>query len=713
MNSRFSSSRALEVLHAIWFGLGEGIFTTAGNSPEKCRIGEGLRWFGDGPGGGRLAQARRADRPGVVDVRAGQRKFLRGGVMGARAEVGRHMDKVEGARPAALPEVVEPELPSLVDHAPDGDGWLHEIKLDGYRILCRIERGRATLLSRNGNDWTERFPELARAAAALPVEDAILDGEVAALLPDGRTSLHALQDALSRRDGAGLVYFAFDLLHRDGLDLSPARLVDRKAALERLLGGDAKGPIRYVGHLEGPGDEVFVRACRLGLEGVVSKRADSRYRAGRSKTWLKTKCGRTEDLVIAGYQVSKARPGLVRSIVVASHDRRGRLVYAGKVGSGFTDADLDVLGERLPKLARKDRPIEGNLPSPTSAIQWVDPVLVAEIEYDDITPDGRLRNARFHGLREDKRPEEAVREVVQPAEPVVEGVRLTHADRVLYPGQGATKRDLVAYYTAVAEFILPQIADRPTTLVRCPGGLGEPCFYQKHVKYWAPEPVRRVRIQEKHKVGDYLVADSLAALVGLVQIGILEIHTWNSTVSELERPDRLVFDLDPDPDLPWAETVEAARLVRDLLADIGLQSFVKTTGGKGLHVVLPIEPGPSWNDCTAFARAVSEGIAARDRRFITTMSKAKRHGKIFLDWLRNVRGATAVSAYSPRAREGATVALPIAWQELGPHLKPADFNLDTVPEIVASRKADPWARYSKIRQALTPEMIAIATGRKI
>ncbi len=301
-----------------------------------------------------------------------------------------------------------------------------------------------------------------------------------------------------------------------------------------------------------------------------------------------------------------------------------------------------------------------------------------------------------------------------PSQAVVEGVRLTHADRVLYPEQGATKLDLAAYYLAVADFILPHVADRPTTLVRCPGGLGEPCFYQKHVKYWAPAPVRRVLIQEKHKEGEYLVADSPAALVGLVQIGILEIHTWNSRAADLERPDRIVFDLDPDTELPWEETLDGARIVRDRLAEIGFESFVKTTGGKGLHVVMPLVPGPSWDECAAFSRAVSEAIAARDRRFITTMSKAKRHGKIFLDWLRNVRGATSVSAYSPRAKPGAPVSLPIAWEELGPDLKPADFNLKTVPEIVRARKRDPWRRYGKVRQALTPEMIAIATGgRKI
>jgi bifunctional non-homologous end joining protein LigD len=248
--------------------------------------------------------------------------------------------------------------------------------------------------------------------------------------------------------------------------------------------------------------------------------------------------------------------------------------------------------------------------------------------------------------------------------------------------------------------------------VRCPGGLGEPCFYQKHVKYWAPAPVRRVHIQEKHKEGEYLVADSRAALVGLVQIGILEIHTWNSVVSDVERPNRLVFDLDPDTELPWEATIDGARLVRELLGEIGFESFVKTTGGKGLHVVVPILPGPSWDECAAFSRAVSEAIAARDRRFITTMSKAKRQRKIFLDWLRNVRGATSVSAYSPRAKPGAPVSMPVSWEELGPKLRPADFNLNTVPDIVQSRK-DPWARYGKIRQKLTAEMIRIATGGKI
>jgi len=428
------------------------------------------------------------------------------------------------------------------------------------------------------------------------------------LLPDGTTSVQALK---AHRAGTGhgrLTYMIFDLLYLDGRDLTAARLEDRKMALARLLDSatDKAAVLRYGDHVVGAGAEFFAHACRLGLTGIVSKRRDAPYRAGRSSEWRHVKCRASKPSARAGRQ----RPAKV-------------------------DAKVD------------ERASQGH------------------------------------------------------KEPAVAGVRLTHADRILYPPHGTTKLDLARFYEAIAEWILPHLKDRPTTLVRCPEGAHKTCFYQKHVGYWAPESLRRVKIQEKRKVGVYLVVDSLASLIGLVQIGILEIHTWNSVVERLERPDRVVFDLDPGPGVKWTEVIECARLVREGLRGQGLESFVKTTGGKGLHVVMPLTPGPSWEETAQFSRAVAESTArANPRRYVARMAKAERHGKIFIDYLRNIRGATSVAAYSTRATPEATVSVPLAWDELSPRIIPDHFTIANLRARLAGLAADPWAAYWTTPQAL-------------
>jgi bifunctional non-homologous end joining protein LigD len=395
------------------------------------------------------------------------------------------------------------------------------------------------------------------------------------------------------------------------------------------------------------------------------------------------------------------------------HDGDGKLAYVGKVGTGFTQAQATALRGRLEKLEASASPIAGRPPRAAGA-HWVRPSLVAEVEFTEWTPDGRLRHPSFQGLREDKPARAVVRE--RPSAPAgndgpdgtarrgvaeVAGVRLTHPDRVLYPGQGITKRELALFYESIAEWILPQLASRPTTLVRCPEGIGEACFYQKHTGHWAPPSLRRVRIREKKKVGEYLVVDDLAGLIGLVQFGILEIHTWNSCTEHLEQPDRLVFDLDPGEGVRWAAVVAAARMLRERLRARRLESFVKTTGGKGLHVVVPIARGPGWDACASFARTFAEDIAReKPDAFLTTMSKAKRSGRIFIDHLRNVRGATSVAAYSTRARPGAPVSTPLRWDELADDVRSDHYTVRTLRRRLASLRGDPWARYARIRQHL-------------
>ena len=641
-----------------------------------------------------------------------------------------------GVRPAALPAFVEPQLATLVTAPPEGDEWLHEMKFDGYRVLCRIEGGSARLLSRKGLDWSARLPGVASAAARLGVRSAMLDGEVAVVLPNGVTSFNALQNALGGAGGGELVYFVFDLLHLDGNDLTGVPLERRKEVLRALLDTPSARPtLRYSDHVAGNGAAFLRHACRMALEGVVSKRRDARYESGRGRSWLKAKCIQEQEFVVGGFTDPEGRRSGIGALLLGVYDDDGKLVYVGKVGTGFTSRMAVELRRRLDALRTATCPFEKRPPGAAHA-HWGRPELVGEVEFTEWTPDGRLRHPSWKGLREDKPAREIVRE--RPAgtragprprsgkdaaggraKPVVArastrragktaagtaevaGVRITHPDRVLYPAQGITKLRLAQFYESIAEWILPHLRGRPTSLVRCPEGLAKECFYQKHVGVWAPAALRRVRIREKRKVGEYLIVEDLPGLVGLVQIGILEIHTWNATAERLEEPDRLVFDLDPGDGVPWGDVVAAARTLRSLLREIKLESFLKTTGGKGLHLVVPIDRGPGWDDCLAFARAVAEHLARESpRSFTAGAAKSERRGRIYVDYLRNLRGATAVAAYSTRARAGAPVSTPLSWDELGPRLRSDHFTVSNLGRRLATLRHDPWKDYSRTRQAL-------------
>ncbi len=646
-----------------------------------------------------------------------------GSAPGKRGAARRPAASLPGARRAALPKFVQPQLATLVSQAPAGEAWLHEMKYDGYRILARLDHGRVRLLSRNARDWTSHFPTIAEAVGRLPADQAMLDGEVAVLLPDGTTSFQALQNFLSGTGPGQLAYMVFDLLYLNGWDLAGARLEDRKGALQPLVesAGARAAPVRYSDHVVGGGPDFFAHACQLGLEGAISKRRDAPYRGTRGADWLKVKCIKQQEVVVGGYTEPEGSRIGIGALLVGVYDS-GQLVYAGKVGTGFNNRTLRELAKRLAPLEQDTCPF-ATRPAGVGRAHWVKPELVAEVTFGEWTTDGKMRHPSFQGLREDKPATAVVRE--RPAsveeatatrgaarrepvasthgtgEAIVAGVPLTHPDRMLYPARKTTKRDLALFYESIAEWILPHLKDRPTTLVRCPEGVDKECFYQKHTGYWAPEGVRRLKIQEKTKVGEYLVVDSLPALVGLVQIGILEIHTWNSVVQRLERPDRVVFDLDPGPGVEWKRVIEAARLIRERLRALKLESFVKNTGGKGLHVVVPLSPGASWDEGSAFARAVAEGIAREDPRgYIARMAKDERKGRIFIDYLRNVRGATSVAAYSTRAKPQAPVSVPLDWDELSPRVGPDHYTIANLPRRLAGLKADPWAGYWTARQKL-------------
>jgi len=650
-----------------------------------------------------------------------------------------------------------PQLASPATRAPEGDGWIHEIKYDGYRLLCRVRAGRARLISRNGKDWTERFPSVIEAVESLSIGDAVLDGEVAVVGADGRTRFQELQNALGGglREGA-LRYFLFDLLCHEGVVYVREPLITRKAALSELLSGSENPVLHYSDHVEGNGPAFHGQACRFGLEGIISKRRNSPYRPGRSKDWLKVKCLSVDEFVVGGYtEAAGSRVGF-GALLLGGHDVDGRLRFAGRVGTGFSDSQLRELALKLESLACRQSPFQDG-PDGRAArgMHWVRPVMVVQVAYAQFTDDGVIRHATFRGEREDRPAAEVVHPLFsgdaaparsapdsdsrdtrtssddtgdrtmdgdRPAPvrrsggrkaaarrssggPGIEGITITNPDKVMYPDAGITKGELAEYYARVAGWMLPWVADRPLTLVRCPNGIAD-CFYQKHIEGSVPPGIFSVPVREDDEEAEYAAVDSPAGLVGLAQLGVLEIHTWGSHRDDLERPDRFTLDFDPDPQLPWIRTVEAVLETRGFLGELGLRSFLKTTGGKGLHVVVPIQPDLGWASIKEFSRRVAAWIEADNPgKFTLSMSKERRRGRILIDYLRNGRGATAIEAYSTRARAGAPVAVPIRWEELADGVRSDTFDLRGTLDRLDSLADDPWADYAEVaRQRITAAM---------
>jgi bifunctional non-homologous end joining protein LigD len=639
-------------------------------------------------------------------------------------------------RPARnLPAFVEPQLATLVDEPPAGDEWLHEIKYDGYRAVTSVAGEQVAIRTRKGLDWTDKFGRLVPALQRLNCESALLDGEIAvADSSSGHTDFGALQEALSTGKGS-LTYYLFDLLQLDGKDLRRLPLKERKAKLRTLLASE-NAPLVYSDHVAGHGPEVFENACAMKLEGLVSKQADARYYSGRTRSWLKTKCGFEQEFVIIGWRPSDKAGRPFSSLLLAVREG-GRFRYAGRVGSGYSGERLDDLGRQFKALARKTVPVPDVPPDIARRARFVEPKLVAEIAFRGWTHDGLVRQASFKGLRSDKPATEVVREApvakreatqaarktkkalartaqarkaskaVRPrvalhardgAEEIA-GVRITHPDRVFYPDVKITKREVIAHYLSVADLMLPHIADRPLSLVRAPGGIGGETFYQKHASEGWPDEFKAISIREKSGTDRYLYITDERGLVAAAQMGVLELHIWCCHVDAVEKPDRLVFDFDPDAGLDFVHVREAAKQMRGMLQELGLQSFPMVTGGKGVHVVVPLRRGHTWDEHREFAEALARVMAERDPdRFIANMSKAKRRGKIFVDYLRNQRGATAICPFSTRARKGASVAMPVSWERLSRLDNAHPVAVGAVRSYVGSK--EPWPGYFKLKQGL-------------
>ncbi len=649
--------------------------------------------------------------------------------------------QLAGARRARQEEWIPPQLATLADEAPLGDEWVHELKYDGYRILCRVKNESATLVTRNDHDWTTKLQRIAEAAAVLPVKSAWLDGEVVALMSDGSISFQVLQSAFDTRSETNLVYYVFDLLYFDGYDLRQVALLDRKRALAAILPSDASGLIRYSDHVPGRGEVVFAEACRRGMEGIISKRTDAAYLAGRNRNWIKIKCAHRQEFVIGGFTDPSGSRVAFGALLLGVYDGQGQFQFAGRTGTGFSERSLKELHKRLTALEQPQSPFV-NPPRGVDArgVHWVKPRLVAEVSFAEWTNEGLLRQAAFQGLREDKAAKAVIKEGPGKHTPMraassgvskipvrrraraaessskkneasvagpttVAGVTVSHPDRVLFPDQGFTKLALARYYECVSPWLLPHLQDRPLTLVRCPVGYDKDCFYQKHANDKVPDTIGRVKISEDTGVSWYMIADSLPAVIGLVQMGVLELHTWGAKRDGLDRPDRIIVDLDPDPSVPWNFVIEAAQLVRTLLNELDLKCFVKTTGGKGLHVVLPLQRVHTWDEVNAFSKGLADHLVRLiPDRFIANMSKQKRKGKIYVDYLRNAKGATAIAAYSTRARPGAPVSVPLAWEELSVDVRSDHFTVANMVARLKVLKRDPWRDYFTVKQKLTRKM---------
>lgn len=606
----------------------------------------------------------------------------------------------KGARKAALPDFAPPMLASLAASAPTGERWLHEIKFDGYRLQARIEDGEVRLMTRSGLNWSQKFGKsIPEAFAALPVRSALIDGEVVVENASGASDFSALQKALTEGT-EGMLFYAFDLLILEDYDLRALPLTARKEMLEELL-SEAKGPLRYSAHFEETGGMVLRHACRLGLEGIVSKLKDSPYRPGRGRAWVKSKCSERQEFVIAGYVPSSAAPKAVGSLVLGVYED-GDLSHVGRVGTGFSAAVARDLFTRLNPLQTKDSPFAEALSAEQSRdVRWCAPDLVAEVEFRAWTGEGKLRHASFRGLREDKPANEVFREgseAVSKAPSPKRRVPLTHPDRIYWPDAGVTKEGLADFYAEIWPQIAPFITHRPLALLRCPTGIDGEKFFQKNL--WKGARKEILGVEDPKSKETLITIDSLDGLMGLVQSAALEIHPWGATVEDWERPDTITMDLDPGDGATWDQVIAAALEVRERLEAAGLTAFVKTSGGKGLHVVSPLKPHAQWTEVKAFTKGVADAMAADSPQlYVSTVAKAKRRGKVLIDYLRNQRGATAVAAYSTRARAGASVSTPIAWDELGGDIGPAHFTLGNLPARLEAQAKDPW---EDLRKASAP-----------
>lgn len=625
------------------------------------------------------------------------------------------------AKGAALPDFRPPQLATLVTDVPEGSEWLFEMKYDGYRCLAAISGERVQLYTRTGKDWTTQFAAIVPPLTAITAGTALIDGELCAFDGKGRTDFSTLKDNLS--SGGPLTFFAFDLLEQDGDDLTGEPLVERKARLEKLLGKvDSSSLVQFSSHVTGNGQRVFDAVCREGHEGIIAKEANAPYRSTRTRSWLKIKCSKRQEFVIAGWSASTKKKTFASLLLGTWED--GKLVYRGRVGTGFTMASARALQAELDSRARKTNPFSNAPRAIARHAHWVAPELVAEIGFTEFTPDGVLRHPSFLALREDKPAGEVHAEKPQApttaAAPLdgraginaaeAAGIKLSSPDRVVYPGQGVTKADLVAYYAAVAERMLPYIENRPLSLLRCPQGRAKYCFFQKHDTGAFPEAMKSLMIAEKdgHEES-YFYIDSLAGLIAGTQMNVLEWHLWGSLTKDVEKAERLIFDIDPDEGLGFEHVRSAATDIRAELEELGLQSYALVSGGKGIHVIAPIRTTTAWPEVKAFCRGFAQHLAQKyPDRFTANIRKVNRKGKLFIDYLRNERGSTAIAPWSSRSRQGAPAAVPVSWDELATVTAANQFTLADAAQ--RAKLPDPWKGYFTLSQSITKAMMKAVGG---
>ena len=625
----------------------------------------------------------------------------------------------DAALPAELPLALAPQLAVLVDRAPPGSDWVYEIKFDGYRVLTRIDGDEVRLFTRNGNDWTSKMESLAAAMKTLALPSGWLDGEIVVLGANGAPDFNALQNTFDAARTEQIQYFLFDVPYCAGYDLRSVPLVERRALLSRVLERMASPRVRFSEDFQASAGEVLEHACRMQLEGVIGKRKDSPYVSRRSSNWIKLKCTHRQEFVIVGYTDPEGSRIGLGSLLLAIHDEAGNLRYAGRVGSGFDEKTLKVLKEKLSALSVERSPL---FDKPAEARgHWVQPKLVAEVSFSEWTPDGRVRHSIFHGLRSDKPASVITQEkplpltaVAAKAAPTTHArrkspasaelpteVRISHPERVIDKSTGLTKQDLVNYYLLAAKRILPHLAKRPLALVRAPSGIDGQLFFQKHAETLKIPEITLLDPALYPGHPPMIGIDSFTALIGAAQMNVIEFHTWNATTKNIDKPDRMTFDLDPGEGVEWPAMLEAAQLMHAMLDELGLHSFLKTSGGKGLHVVVPLAPRADWDTVKDFSRALVQHLAdVVPSRFVAKSGARNRVGRIFVDYLRNDRGATTAAAYSARARPGLGVSIPCAWDELSTLTSGAHWTIVNAHERIEAGE-DPWADYAKLRQTLT------------
>ena len=654
---------------------------------------------------------------------------------------------LEGARKAALPETLSPQLATLAKAAPTHGDWLYEIKFDGYRLMTRIAKGKVAIITRGGHDWTGKLLPLAEELATLGIANAWLDGEAVVLDADGLPQFNLLQNALeSRRSAEAIVYYAFDLPFLDGIDLRGVPLHARRTLLKRVIESHRGDKLRFSDDFPGDASQVLATACGLKLEGVIAKRRDGLYTSSRSTDWLKLKCQQRQEFVIGGFSDRSDNAKAIGALTLGYFDAHGKLQYAGRVGTGWSSADAVALRTRLARLVTDKSPFPVGttrstrwMTRPAAQDHWVKPQLVAEVGFAEWTPDGSIRHASFQGLREDKAAKDVGRErakapptsekavtatktstrtATKGAAPAaktsakagtaeVEGVRISHPDRVIDAGSGHTKLDLARYYASIVEFMLPHLKSRPVSLVRAPEGVGHELFFQKHADVRTMPGVKDLPgLWAGHD--SLLEIASAKALISAAQMNVIEFHTWNSVKQKVDKPDRMIFDLDPGEGVTFDQVREGAQLMRALLEELGLQCWIKTSGGKGLHVVVPMSARLDYDTVKGFSQRIVQHMAATiPQRFVAKSGGANRVGKIFIDYLRNGFNATTAAAFSARARPGLGVSMPIAWDEL-PEIRGGDhWTISDARDRLSFQKVDPWAGYWSCRQTMTAAMKAL------